>query len=118
MPSLPACARVLFAGYRESRESALLRTEMEDGPPKQARVRSRVLVTRAATLQFLSLADYRAFLAWYRDELHEGAAWFDFRDPVSGETVEARFAGGGFEAAPLQPGPRVWQLTARIETWS
>ena len=58
MPAWPAYAHLLLAGYGESRAPSLLRTEMEDGPPKQARIRSRALVTRKAVVQLRSLADY------------------------------------------------------------
>ncbi len=117
MAALPAYVEILLDGYSEQRGSALLRTEMEDGPPKQARIRSRVLVTRPATLRVTSRVNYLSLVAWYSETLNEGADWFDFADPVSGTTKAARFVGGGFDATP-QSGLETWFIKTQIETWS
>lgn len=117
MPAWPSYAYLLLSGYGESRASALLRTEMEDGPPKQARIRSRVLVTRTATVQLRRLADYQAFVAWYADELNEGALWFDFTDPLTGALKQARFVGGAALEASVQDSRQLWNIPVKIETW-
>ena len=117
MPTLPATAHLLLSGYGEQRESALMRTEMESGPPKQARVKSRVMVTRPVTLRFDSRADYLAFIAWYRDDLQEGALWFEFPDPVSQGSRAGRFT-GTLEAKPAGAMAGLWLINGlKIETW-
>ena len=116
MASLPSYVRILLAGFAEQRQSALLRSDMESGPPKQAKVRSRVMVERSATLLFDSKADYLAFVEWFKTDLAEGALWFDFADPVSGTLKSARFVGGGLDAEPLDS-IRAWTIKTRIETW-
>lgn len=117
MDTFPAYAKLLFDGYAEQRESALLRTEMESGPPKQARIKTRVMVTRPVSIWLQSKADYLSFVAWFSDTLDEGAGWFDFADPVSGTTRQARFAGGGLDAQPVQASLTDWTVKAKIETW-
>ena len=116
MPTFPSYATLLYNGYAEQRESALLRTEMEDGPPKQSRVKSRVMVTRPVSILLKSRADYLAFVDWFSEDLNEGASWFDFVDPVRNTTVQARFVGGGLDATPAS-GLRVWTIPLKIETW-
>jgi hypothetical protein len=116
MSAWPEYAKVLLDGYTEERESALSRTEMESGPPKQARVRSRVLITRQVTVGFATVEEYLDFLDWYRDELGEGAAWFEFFDTVRNATVPARFAEGGLSAQAEQQ-LETWKIPVKLETW-
>jgi len=117
MSVFPSYAELLISGYGEKRESVLLRTEMESGPPKQARIKSRVMVERAVAIRLMSLADYQAFVAWFALDLDEGAGWFDFNDPVSGVSKPARFVGGGLEATPTTARLNGWTINAKIETW-
>jgi hypothetical protein len=117
MATLPSYVKILFQDYSQRRESALLRTEMESGPPKQAKVRSRVMLTRAAKLYLSSKADFQSFETWYRENLDEGALWFDMTDPVSGSTIEARFVGGGYTATPMSAAMQLWQVEVNIESW-
>lgn len=117
MATFPSYAKLLFDGYSEQRESALIRTEMESGPPRQSKVRSRVMVRRSVSILFSSKADYQSFLSWYANELSEGASWFNMTDPVSGLTIGARFVGGGFSAAPVNNGLTRWTAKTQIETW-
>ncbi|MEY2632168.1 MAG: hypothetical protein RIR00_822 [Pseudomonadota bacterium] len=117
-PVFPSYAQILLVGFGEKRQSALIRTEMEDGPPKQARIRSRVLVTRPCSIRLRSSADYQSFVAWYSTTLREGTQWFDWTDPVTGSTVSARFSGGGLDAAPDASVSGVWVIRGlNIETW-
>ena len=116
-PSLPNYAKVLFSGYQEQRESALLRSDMESGPPKQAKVRSTVMKTRTCNIYIEGLSNYLAFQSWFANDLSEGAAWFNYPDPVSGSTVQARFVNGGFTATPMLGGMSAWTVQAKIESW-
>ena len=116
MATFPIYAKILAAGFAEQRESALLRTEMESGPPKQAKIKSRVLITRPVSILLQSRADYLRFVDWFSVTLNEGADWFDFTDPVKRTVKRARFVGGGLEASP-QAGLTVWTINTKIETW-
>lgn len=118
MATLPAYVKILRDGYAEQRESALLRTEMESGPPRQTKVKSRVMVTRPVALLLDSKADYLTFLTWYGTTINQGADWFDFTDPVTGSTASGRFVGGGLSAVPMGALAGPWRVSASIETWS
>lgn len=117
MATLPAYVQILIDGYAQKRESALLRTEMEYGPPKQAKVKSRVMVTRSVKMYVASKVNFQSFETWYRDDINEGSSWFDMTDPVSGSTVNARFVGGGYTATPMSAKMEDWQISAEIESW-
>ena len=116
MATFPTYAKILASGFAEQRESALLRTEMESGPPKQAKIKSRVMVTRPVSILLQSRADYLSFVDWFRTTLNEGADWFDFTDPVTQTVKSARFVGVGLEASP-QSGLMLWTINTKIETW-
>ena len=81
MPAFPTYARVLLDGYAVQQASALKRTEMDAGPPKQRLERSRQMTERQVTVQLRSRDDYTAFMTWFRDTIHRGADWFDWPDP-------------------------------------
>jgi hypothetical protein len=115
--TFPSYAKLLLNGYQQQRESALLRTEMESGPPRQAKIRSRVMLTRTVNIYLSTLANFQAFESWYANDLKLGSAWFNFPDPVSGATVQARFVGGGYTATPMAGGVSAWQVQAKIESW-
>jgi hypothetical protein len=117
MASFPTYAKIMRDGYAEQRASALLRTEMESGPPKQAKIKSRVMVTRPVAILLDTQADYASFLTWYATTINEGADWFDYSDPITGTTLTARFVGGGFTAQPLAAATGPWRLQAQLESW-
>jgi len=118
MATFPAYADVLLDGFSEQHESALIRTEMESGPPRQAKVRSRVLVTWPAVILVESKADYQSFMTWFKNDIAYGADWFDFANPVTGSTVQARFNGSGLTAQPIGKMDGPWRINTTIETWS
>jgi hypothetical protein len=115
--SLPVYVKILLDGYKHERESALLRTGMESGPPKQAKIKSRVMVSRTCNLYLDSKNDFEAFELWYSEDLKEGANWFTYFDPVSGLTKTARFVGGGYSASPKGSVYGSWVISTKIETW-
>ncbi len=117
METFPSYVKIRLEGFAEKRESALLRSETESGPPKQARIKSRVLVTRAVRLRLETKANYLAFVAWFSTNINEGADWFLWTDPVSGTVREARFSEGGLNAAPLAGTLGYWEISSTIETW-
>ena len=116
-PVLPSYVKFLYEGCQQSRESALMRTEMETGIPRQAKIKSRVLTTRSGRLYMPTKANYLAFLTWYRDEINEGALFFYMTDPVTEETIEARFVNGGFTSMPMSASLDFWEISVQIESW-
>lgn len=117
MATFPTYAKVLFNGYSQKKESALLRTEMDSGPPKQAKVKSKVMVVRSVKIYLSSKSDFQSFETWYDTDLEQGSSWFDFTDPVSGSTVQARFRDGGYTSTPMIADMSRWEITAQIESW-
>lgn len=119
MPAWPAYARIDLTGYARERGSAVVSMPMEGGPPKRARVRSRVLIAQPVTVWLDTHADYAAFHAWVDDEIAGGAAWFDWPDPVDGQVKQARLRGGEIaEETPVSPHLGMWRLALVLEVWS
>lgn len=118
MPALPSYVKIMFDGYQQSRDSAVLRTDMESGPPKQVRIKTRVMVTRQAKLFLNSKANFQAFETWFVNDLQGGALFFDMKDPVSGATVQARFTDGIYTARPMVASLTAWEVSCQLETWS
>lgn len=116
MPTLPSYVKIKMNGFSEQRESALLRSEFESGPPRQARIKSKIMIRRPARLLLESKADYLAFLSWFSVDLNEGANWFNWFDPVRAQTVLARIVAGDLNATPA-PGLRRWEIPVTLETW-
>lgn len=116
-PSLPSYAILMRDGYKHQRESALLRSEMESGPPKQTKIKHRVMVTRTCTIYLKSKTDFESFELWYSSTIKEGTLWFNYLDPVSDSTKLARFVGGGYEAIPRANVKGAWLISAKIESW-
>ena len=117
MATLPSYVKILFDGYSEQKESGIIRTEFENGPPRQARFKSRTMKTRSAKLFIDSNANFQSFETWFADDLEQGALFFDMTDPVKGTTVQARFVGGVYTARPLSSSMNKWEVTCEIESW-
>lgn len=119
MATWPAYARLIFEGFEEQPESAVITTPMEEGPAKVRRVKSRVMVSRPAVALFQTRADYLSFVAWFRSAsgANGGAAWFDWRNPVTGTTVSARVVGGLMRGTPQSPSLSSWKVSLTLESW-
>lgn len=118
MPSLYANLKLEFRGLGHERPSALNRTPMENGMVKQTKVRTRVLVRRSMTGYLDSNAYYLAFMAWFRDDIDEGATWFTFTDPTDATSKLGRIVAGTLKDIPLNPAFTMWRVTFDIEHWS
>ena len=118
MASLPSYAKILVEGFGEQRESALMRTEMESGPPKQAKIKSRVMITRPVSIYIDTLDNYKLFVTWFSVTINEGSDWFDWTDTVSGTTKSVRFNGGGMDAFPVGKIDGPWTIRGlKLEGW-
>ncbi len=117
MAAFPATAHIIFDGYAQTPQPAVSRTDMEDGPPKQFRRRSRVMVERPVTVYLNSKADFDDFNEWFRDDINRGAAWFDWVDPYDSVTKQARIKGGRIDAKPRRKAMDLWAVAMVIETW-
>lgn len=117
MEALPNYVTLLLDGFADRRKSALLRTEMESGPPKQIKFQSKPMKELPVTLYFDSLANWNSFNTWFAQNLNEGADWFTMTDPVRGGTIQARFAGDGLEGIPTSGAMTAWTCKQKIEFW-
>lgn len=118
MATFPTYADILYEGFSQSRESALIRTEMDSGPPRQAKIKSRVMVTRNVSIYLSSKTELANFESWFQNDVNYGASWFNFTDPITGSTVQARFADGAYTITPMSAKLNHWKLVTKIETWS
>jgi hypothetical protein len=116
-PTLPSYVTIKADGFAIGRQSAVLRTDMESGPPKQSKILSRVLVTRSVVFQFMTRANYNSFITWFRDDLVRGAEWFNWTDPVDGVTKLARIVGGTLDSESPAGGLNYWAVACKLETW-
>jgi hypothetical protein len=118
METFPAYASVLYQGFAVSRKSAVDRTDMESGPPKQLKRRSRVMVERSVMVDFASKADYQSFITWFQSNINFGADWFTWTDPVDGASKTARIKESIAQETPQRGDSSYWRLSMIIETWS
>ena len=118
MATFPSYANILYQNFSQSRESALIRSEMESGPPKQAKIKSKVMQVQNVNIYVASKADFASFQSWYQSDINEGADWFNYVDPITGSTISARFRDGGYDATPMTANMENWEIKAKIEYWS
>lgn len=119
MASLPNYVHIQLDGLVYRQQSALLRTEMESGPPKQAKFKSRVMVEQDMTLFIQSKANYTSFMTWFNTDISYGADWFTYTSPLTGNTISARIKGGTINSAtPLDPNLEFWKIQVTLEQWS
>ncbi|HFD81045.1 MAG TPA: hypothetical protein ENK05_11755 [Gammaproteobacteria bacterium] len=123
MAAFPSYGKLVLQDYGETPNPAVLRTEMEGGPPKQAQILSRVMVIRPVTMIY-SASEFASFKTWFRDQIARGADWFDWTDPVDGQLKQARIVSSqqqpSWQATPFteSPGaPLSWEVRMQIETW-
>lgn len=58
-----------------------------------------------------------AFEAWFRDDVHDGADWFNIRrkTPLGMQSLVCRFT--GMYRGPSLVGRSLWRYTAELEVW-
>lgn len=118
MATFPTYAAIRFDGYGEEPESAVLRTDMETGPAKQLKTKSRVMVSVSANIYIGSKANYSSFLSWFKTDINRGTDWFTWTNPVTGSSTQARIVGGKLgKAQPLGPDLGAWVIPCTLEYW-
>lgn len=100
MAAFPPGLCVLF-DTSETPETVVLRSEMERGIPKQRRFAADARITMPISVVFYSAQEAKDFDDWFYGDIGAGTDFFDFVDPRSGQTVQARIVGG--ELGPLVP---------------
>lgn len=105
MATFPTYVKILI-GSSESPKSVVMRSEMERGVPKQRRLSSDSMVTVPVDLFFETAQYAYDFEDWFYSEIGGGTDWFDWVNPRSKTTVQARIVGG--EIGALTPATGVW----------
>lgn len=115
MATFPTGGKITFSGFKRNRVSNILRSDMEAGPSKQAKRSFRDFINFPVTYIFTD-TEYAAFDVWVRDTI-SAVDWFDWIDPVSGSTIQARIINGDIsEAVPLNPQMDTWLVKFMLET--
>ena len=94
--------------------SPLLRTEMTSGRARQRR--RFTSVPQGANINWLfSDAQAQAFEAWWRDQLKDGAQWFEcpLDTPMGYSLYTCRFT--DVYKGPSRAGPNLWAYSAELE---
>lgn len=120
MATFPSYAKLLVEGFEEIPGDVLIRTAMEDGPPKQAKIRYREMISRPVNYRLVSKTDYNSFMTWYRTTINNGSDWFTWTDPVSGSSKNARIIKGSFKSCRPLIGRNLngaWTVSFTLETW-
>ena len=113
MAAFPAYACVLLEGYQEKASYSVLRTEMDNGIPKQRPRRSLPMVTRDVRVRLANKTTKAQFDTWVRNDLDGGTSWFSYTDPLDSVTKQARIVSG--EVTWSSPGI-VWFAEMKLET--
>jgi len=117
--AFPTYGELILRQYSENPDSSVLRTEMETGPAKQAKVQSLAPVQRRVSL-FFTGAEFETFKIWFKgSECNRGASWFDWLDPQTGTTKQARIVDGKYEALTTNTGEGSeigWHVSMNLET--
>lgn len=114
-PNFPSTLpNVMMSSYSLKPMKNVTRTEMEAGP---ARTRRRYISvpTEVKAEWRLTLAELQVFQAFYRDEIFDGAAWFNIKavDGRGEATYKARFR-EPYEAS-TEAREHLWSVTAALE---
>jgi len=112
----PSYAKVLADGYTEEPAAGVIRTPMESGPPKQARVLSKAPLIRNVRI-LLTTAEYAQWKIWFI-RIIERTGWFSWTDPVDNKVKTARIYGGQYkmDARVIQGEISQTILTVQLET--
>lgn len=95
--------------------SPLIRSELESGRARQRRRFTSVPEAVAINWLFTS-TQARAFIAWFRDAITDGADWFEcpLDHPALGlEYYVCRFS--SVYSGPNRVGPDLWSISANLE---
>jgi len=106
-----------FDDLQNQVDPGVLRTEMESGFSKQARLYSQPVFIRSFTYVFTAV-QYDAFRTWWKDDIGLGSGWFDWIDPVDGVTKNVMMINGLFSALPVNLGDGSepdWRVNFQLE---
>jgi len=105
----------LLEGYGFKPDENVIRTDFEAGAARQRRRFTAIGKRVRAAFLFDSDALMDTFREFWRDDIEDGAAWFEMGLPLGAglTTLGVRFV-GVYEAHPLGGG--LWRVSGEIET--
>ena len=92
-------------------ESNVVRNQLADGYPSQFDKFSSNFITYQL-VYLLTTAQYQSFLTWWKTNKSQ---FFDFVDPVDGNTYQGRMVDGTFSANPFTPRQNYFTVSMTIE---
>lgn len=113
LPTLPSYVRLLLAGYGETPDYGVIRSDMEGPIAKQRPRWSSPVIQLDVTLLIEGFQAKLDFDVWFGDALAGGSGWFFYTDPISRAQRKARFIGGKIRLNPDSKG--LWRATTQIE---
>lgn len=117
MATFPSYGELLLDSFNAANETSLIRSDMESGPAKQAKVRSKELVKLNVTYRFTS-AEFDTWKTWRDTDIARGASYFDWVELVNGDTVQARMVNGVYQAKPFSnSGELKWDVSFTLEVY-
>ena len=119
MPAFPAYPKLVFRGelVEDPSDSAVRRTQMEDGMVQQTQTASKALVRRPLQYLLVTKADKNAFVDFVETTLHRGADWFDWTDPHDAQVKLARIVNGKVRYTALRKDLERWRAELDLETY-
>lgn len=116
MATFPDYINIDMRAYKIEPQQVVLRSDFEDGPPKQSEFNSKQLDHIIIVGYIQTNANFQSWQTWYRTTIKHGADWFDWEDPVDGVTKLARIVNGTVKQSHLQDWER-WRVEFKIEVW-
>lgn len=114
MATFPTGGKITFSGFKRKRTSNVIRSDMEAGPPKQAKRSSQDIIRFPVTYLFTE-SEYDAFDLWVKTTINS-VGWFDWTEPKDGAVLNARIVNGDIsDATPLNPHMADWIVKFEIE---
>jgi len=101
MATFPLAQAPQLSNYKESTIPRVVRTETE-GPIKQAVLYS-THYTNYSVAYFFTDAELAIWRTFFKTTISDGALSFDWVNPLSGKTVDARMIGGAWELSATSP---------------
>lgn len=112
-PSAKVLPRPLADGYGLTAMPATIRTEMDNGTPRQRRRFTRTLTAGSLSFNFRA-EQFALFDSWWRSTLLDGTAWFQIQLRNGLSDVLWTVRGTAVPEATLQ-GTDVWHVNWKVE---
>lgn len=117
MATFPHESLVLLSeGMSVSYDTAVLRSEMDAGPPKVRAYKCKTMKVIKAVYHACECDSVQVFETWWKEETKLGSRWFKYQDPCTAEFIKARFRSEPTWSSSTQ-NLNDWRLSVEIETW-